>query len=146
MRALLLELRPTQLENLGLAGALQKLAHAYSMRLGITVTTDVKPIVLDIKTEHALLRIAQESLANAARHSSATLISLCLVNEGNRVKLIITDNGEGFAANGGVEGHGLGLHVMQERVEELHGTFDLKTAPGQGTCIAVEVPRENACD
>jgi signal transduction histidine kinase len=146
MRALLLELRPTQLENLGLAGALQKLAHAYSMRLGITVTTDVKPIVLDIKTEHALLRIAQESLANAARHSSATLISLYLVSEGNRVKLTITDNGEGFAANEGVEGHGLGLHVMQERVEELHGTFDLKTAPGQGTCIAVDIPRENACD
>jgi signal transduction histidine kinase len=35
---------------------------------------------------------------------------------------------------------------MRERVEELHGTFDLKTAPGQGTCIAVDVPRENACD
>ncbi len=137
---------PTQLENLGLAGALRKLAQAYSMRLGITVTTDVKPIALDVKTEHALLRIAQESLANAARHSSATLISLCLVSEGSRVKLTITDNGEGFAANEGVEGHGLGLHVMQERVEELHGTFDLKTVPGQGTCITVDVPRENACD
>ena len=137
MRALLLELRPTQLENLGLAGALRKLAQAYSMRLGITVSTDVKPIALDVKTEHALLRIAQESLANAARHSSATLISLCLVSEGSRVKLTITDNGEG---------HGLGLHVMQERVEELHGTFDLKTVPDQGTCIIVDVPRENACD
>jgi len=146
LRALLLELRPTQLENLGLAGALRKLAQAYSMRLGITVTTDVKPIALDVKTEHALLRIAQESLANAARHSSATLISLCLVSEGSMVKLTITDNGEGFAANDSVEGHGLGLHVMQERVEELHGTFDLKTAPGQGTCITVDVPGENACD
>ena len=146
MRALLLELRPTQLENLGLAGALRKLAQAYSMRLGITVTTDVKPIALDVKTEHALLCIAQESLANAARHSSATLISLCLVSEGSRVKLTITDNGEGFAANDNVEGHGLGLHVMQERVEELHGTFDLKTVPDQGTCITVDVPRENACD
>jgi hypothetical protein len=74
------------LENLGLVGALRKLAQAYSTRLGITVTADVKPVALDVKTEHALLRIAQEALANAARHSSATLISLCLASEENRVK------------------------------------------------------------
>lgn len=42
--------------------------------------------------------------------------------------------------------HGLGLHIMQERVEELCGSFDLKTAPGQGTCISVDVRRENADD
>ena len=146
MRALLLELRPTQLENLGLVGALRKLAQAYSTRLGITVTADVKPVALDVKTEHALLRIAQEALANAARHSSATLISLRLASEENRVKMSITDNGKGFAASEGVEGYGLGLQLMQERVEELHGTFDLKTAPGQGTCISVDVPREDAGD
>ncbi len=146
MRALLLELRPTQLENLGLVGALRKLAHAYSTRLGIPVTIDVKPVSLDVKTEHALLRIAQEALANAARHSGATLISLCLVSEEHRVKLTIMDNGVGFAANDGVEQPGLGLHIMRERVEELHGTLDLRTAPGQGTSISVNVPREVAGD
>jgi NarL family two-component system sensor histidine kinase LiaS len=146
MRALLLELRPTQLENLGLAGALRKLAHAYSTRLGIPVTIEVEPVALDVKTEHALLRIAQEALANAARHSGATLISISLASEENWVKLTITDNGVGFATNNGVEGSGLGLHIMQERVEELRGTFDLRTAPGQGTSLSVSIPGEDARD
>jgi two-component system, NarL family, sensor histidine kinase LiaS len=146
MRALLLELRPTELASHGLAGALQKLAHAYSTRLGITVATDVRPIVLDVKAEHTLLRITQEALANAARHSRATLVSLRLASEGDLVTLTIIDNGEGFVAHDTVEGHGLGLRIMRERVEELHGTFDLKTAPGQGTCISIAVPREQADD
>lgn len=146
MRALLLEMRPTQLEHLGLAGALRELAHTYSTRLGITVTTDVRPVALDVKTEHALLRVAQEALANAARHSSATLIALYLASEGDTVTLTITDNGEGFAAQDGERGtqrQGLGIRIMQERVEELHGTFDLTTAPGEGTRIAVVVPQDH---
>ena len=150
MRALLLELRPAPLEHLGLASALQELANAYSTRLGITVTTDVRPVTLDVKTEHALLRIAQEALANAARHSNATLISLSLTGAGTMVQLTITDNGQGFdahdGANGAVDandvpGYGLGLRIMQERVEELHGTFALTTEPGQGTRVAVSVPQ-----
>jgi signal transduction histidine kinase len=141
MRALLLELRPTELANLGLAGALQQLAHAYSTRLGITVTSDVSPLALDVKTEHALLRIAQEALANAARHSGATLVSLRLAGEGDIVTLTITDNGEGFVTDDAVAMHGLGLPIMRERVEELHGTFELTTVPGQGTCISVAVPQ-----
>ncbi|MFI5273171.1 MAG: histidine kinase [Ktedonobacterales bacterium] len=146
MRALLLELRPTQLEHLSLADALRKLAEVYGSRLDITVTAEVTPVALDARTEHALLRIAQEALANAARHSAATLISLGLLSDGDSVRLTISDNGEGFAAPDGVTGHGLGLHLMQERVEELRGTFALTTARGQGTIIAVSVPREDAHD
>lgn len=142
MRALLLELRPVQLENLGLAKALQQLAQAYSTRLGITVTTDVRAVVLDIKTEHALLRIAQEALAHAARHSHASIITLCLMNDENSAKMSISDNGKGFTIDAGAEGYGLGLQLMRERIEELHGTFDLKTALDQGTCITVFVPME----
>lgn len=149
MRALLLEMRPSQLEHLGLVGALRELAHTYSTRLGITVTTDVRPVALDVKTEHALLRVAQEALANAARHSSATLIALYLASKGDKVTLTITDNGEGVTAQDGERGteqHGLGIRIMHERIEELQGTFDLTTAPGQGTAIAVVVPREHADD
>lgn len=146
MRALLLELRPTQLEKLGLAGALKELAHAYSARLGITVTADLQPVTLDVKAEHALLRIAQESFANAARHSGASIISLSLGEQGGLVQLTIVDNGEGFSREQERAGHGLGLHLMQERVEELRGTFDLQTAPGHGTTITVHLPIGGACD
>jgi signal transduction histidine kinase len=149
MRALLLELRPTELASLGLGGALQKLAQTYSTRLGITVTADVGPVALDVKAEHALLRIAQEALSNATRHSSATLVALRLASESEMVTLTISDNGEGFVADDNqdsVEGHGLGLRIMRERVEELGGTFELKTAPGQGSRISVAVPWEHADD
>ncbi|HEY7342776.1 MAG TPA: sensor histidine kinase [Ktedonobacterales bacterium] len=141
MRALLLELRPTELENLDLAGALRKVAHAYSTRLGIDITTDLAPVTLDVKAEHALLRIAQEALANAARHSGATLISLTLKDTGNTTTLTVTDNGEGFDTDAGMEGYGLGLRIMRERVEELHGIFDLKTASGQGVRITISLPQ-----
>ena len=146
MRALLLELRPTDLENLSLEGALRKLVQAYSARLGITITTDVRPVALSAKPEHTLLRIAQEALANAARHSGASLIALSLVSEGDRVTLTITDNGEGFALHDGLGGYGLGLHIMRERVEELHGTIEVTSAPGQGTTIVANLPQESAND
>ncbi len=146
MRALLLELRPTQLEELGLAGALQKLAHMYSVRLGVTVSADVEPVSLPVKTEHALLRIAQEALANAARHSNADLISLCLAARADEATLTVQDNGDGFDAQAIEEQHGLGLHLMRERVQELHGVFTLETAPGKGTCIVVTLPLEEVHD
>lgn len=146
MRALLLELRPTELENLDLAGALRKLASAYSARLGIAVTANAQPITLDIKTEHALLRIAQEALANAARHSGATMISLDLSSVESSVTLTITDNGVGFATETGADHHGLGLRIMRERAEELHGTFDVASALGQGARISVTLPREYSHD
>ncbi len=146
MRALLLELRPTQLEELGLAGALQKLAHMYSTRLGITVSADIAPVSLPVKAEHALLRIAQEALANAARHSNASLISLCMAAKPDEVVLTIQDNGYGFDTQAIEEQHGLGLQLMRERVQELHGALTLETAPGKGTCIVVTLSLEEIHD
>src|SRR5215469_9618409 len=96
MRALLLELRPGQLEQPGLAAALEELARAYRTRLGITVTTSFAPVQLDAKAEHALLRIAQEAFTNAVRHADATTLTLCLQPLPDAVEFIITDNGKGF--------------------------------------------------
>jgi two-component system, NarL family, sensor histidine kinase LiaS len=146
MRTLLLELRSTELENLGLVGALQKLASTYTARLGINVTTDLRPVAVDVKAEHALLRIAQESLSNAARHARATEVSLSLAGYSGNALLVVSDNGDGFfsppdrAAERSQGGNGLGLRIMRERVEELHGTFELSTTPGLGTRIAVALP------
>jgi signal transduction histidine kinase len=146
MRALLLELRPSQLEDHGLVGAIQSLAQQYSIRLGITVTTDLKPVKTSIKGEHALLRITQEALANAARHSTASSISVSLIEQDGQVTLTIADNGEGFSLEAESARHGLGLQLMRERVEELHGSIDLQTAPGQGARIVASIPREDAND
>jgi signal transduction histidine kinase len=147
MRALLLELRPTQLEQLGLPAALEDLAVAYRARLGIEVTTQIQAVSLPSHIEHAILRIAQEALSNAARHADATVVTLALRPQEETITLTIVDNGQGFEPNLSDKGqHGMGLFTMQERVQELHGTFELKSALGQGTQIHICLPREEEHD
>lgn len=142
MRALLLELRPTNLEQLGLREALEELATAYSTRLGIVVSTQLAPLRLEARLELALLRIAQEALSNAARHSNATEISLVLALEGEKVIFTLKDNGQGFQVDDEGQRHGLGLRLMEERVQELDGTLALLSTPGQGTTLEVHLPLE----
>ncbi len=147
MRALLLEMRPPQLEGLGLVEALQALAEAYTSRLGIAVTTSISPMAaLSASTEQTLLRIAQEALSNAARHANATLMSLSLAPREQKVCLTVTDNGRGMNLEESGKAHGLGLRLMQERVQELRGSFMLDTAPGQGTRLEICVPQEEEHD
>ena len=146
MRALLLEMRPPQLEGLQLAEALEALADAYTSRLGISVTTTVLPIALSAKTEQTLLRIAQEALSNAARHANATVITLSLAPQEQMACLTVTDNGQGMSLDESSKTHGLGLRLMQERVQEHNGSFLLDTAPDQGTRIQICVPQEEEHD
>jgi two-component system, NarL family, sensor histidine kinase LiaS len=140
MRALLLELRPPQLEQGSLTENLRDLTTAYRTRLDITITTDIADVSLPASAEHALLRIAQEALANAVRHANASAITLSLVPHTGQVELTIADDGMGFEPNGQDVQHGLGLRLMRERVQELNGTFQLISNPGKGTHIQVCLP------
>ena len=146
MRALLLELRPMQLEALGLTDGLKELAIGYTTRLGIIVHAEIAPVQLNAKVEYALLRLSQEALANAVRHANATDIKLALLSHEKHVTLTISDNGSGFNPDENKIQHGLGLRLMQERVQELNGTFTLESTPGQGTCIHICLPEEHRCD
>ncbi|HEX6777263.1 MAG TPA: histidine kinase, partial [Ktedonobacterales bacterium] len=140
MRALLLELRPAQLEHLGLAEALEDLATAYRTRLGIAVTAAIKTAPLPAAVEQAILRITQEALSNAARHADATAIILELQLQEQTITLTISDNGQGFEPARDDTQHGFGLRSMQERVQELGGAFLIESAPGQGTRVQVTFP------
>lgn len=140
MRAMLLEMRPTELEHLSLAEALKELVRIYSQRLDISVQADVEALTLDARSEHALLRLAQEALSNAVRHADATYITLGLHTTTQMVHLTIIDNGKGFTPAMGEQQHGLGLRVMRERVEELQGTFTIQSLPEQGTTITITLP------
>ena len=146
MRALLLEMRPPQLEGLTLAEALEALAEAYTSRLGIAVTTSIAPVNLSATVEQALLRITQEALSNAARHANASLIALSLAVRDRMACLAVADNGRGMDPNARGTTHGLGLRLMQERVQELQGTFVLETAPGRGTRLEICLPQEGKHD
>ena len=143
MRALLLELRPVQLEELGLARALEELALTYSTRLGINVHVDIQAVSLPEQMQDTLFRIAQEALTNAFRHADATSITLELRSSQDHVEFVIIDNGKGFEQLEERVEHGLGLGLMQERVQELGGVLSIHSTLGEGTRIAISIPQEN---
>jgi signal transduction histidine kinase len=138
MRALLLELRPTALEDRGLVPALAELCEAYEVRAGVSVRAELELVALGPAEEQAVLRIAQEGLSNAVRHSEADRIRVRLRPDAGGAELTVADNGRGF--DGRVNGHGLGLRLMAERVRELGGSLAVDSAPGRGTELRVLLP------
>lgn len=139
-RALLLELRPTALdERRGLAPALAELCSQVEARVGLKVGCDVEPVGVGPAEEHALFRVAQEALTNAARHSDAELVRVRLrAADGAGAELEVEDDGQGFDL--ARPGHGLGLRLMAERMTELGGTVRVDSEPGRGTRIVARVP------
>ncbi len=140
MRALLLELRPTTLDEKGLVPALEELASNYSTRLGVKVDAELEPVSLAPAAEVAALRIAQEGLANAIKHAHATTIRLGMHRAGEFAEISVTDDGDGFVPNPNGAGQGLGLRLMRERVDELDGTLTIESREGGGTTVSAKLP------
>jgi signal transduction histidine kinase len=140
MRALLLELRPTTLDEKGLVPALEELASTYSARLGVKVDADLEPVTLTPAAEVAALRIAQEGLANAIKHAHATTIRLAMHRRGGTVEITVSDDGRGFVANENGAAQGLGLRLMRERVDELGGSLTISSRAGEGTTVSATLP------
>jgi signal transduction histidine kinase len=93
---------------------------------------------LSIGSKQTLFRILQEALANIARHSEGTHVSIKLVSRGDEVSMVVKDNGKGFSADEVTRG--IGLHSMRERAESLGGSMVLTSASGEGTSISVRIP------
>jgi len=140
MRALLLELRPTALDEKGLVPALEDLCQAYEERVGVRVVKELELVRLDSASEHAVFRVAQEGLANAARHAEAGEIALRLHPREGGAELVVADNGRGFDRRRNAGKHGLGLKMMAERVQELGGSVAIESRPGRGTEVRVRLP------
>jgi signal transduction histidine kinase len=146
MRSLLLALRPVALEEADLAGAIEGVCHAYSDRLGIAVRAefglaDAGPAGLPPAVEHAVLRVTQEAVANAARHAGASQVTVRLHADGRHAWLEVADDGRGFdVAAAPADTGGLGLHTMRDRVTELDGRLTIDSAPGEGTRVRACFP------
>jgi signal transduction histidine kinase len=141
MRAMLLELRPIALEEAGLADALEELCQAYRSRLGIPVSALIdQPLNLSPPIEHAVFRVAQESLGNAARHAEPHAIDVRVTVAEGRVAMTISDDGQGFDPATMTGLRGMGLQLMRERIGELGGTVEVTSAPGRGTTVSAELP------
>ncbi|GGY37003.1 histidine kinase [Streptomyces omiyaensis] len=138
-------LGPAALEHDTLPDALEKTVGAWAERTGIrarfTPTGTAHPLHDEVAA--TLLRIAQEALANAERHSGATRAGVTLSYMGDEVVLDVRDDGRGFdpAAPPVPGAHGgFGLAGMRARAERLAGALAVESAPGEGTAISVRVP------
>lgn len=133
--------RPPILDEAGLVTAIQNLAHEINSEHGpdIEVHTDVRFGRLEPMLENALYRIAQESVANACRHSKSDRIELRLVQIGDRVRIETQDWGVGFDPQT-VDENRFGLAGIRERARLLGGEATIQSAPGQGTRVTVELP------
>ena len=141
LRHMIFELRPPELEKLGLAAALQARLASVENRVGLKTELRCDEVGdLPLAVADGLYRIAHESLANSVRHARATKISLCLERLEDDVILEILDDGLGFDIDAGRSKGGLGLRGMEERAAKLGGSLSIKAEQGRGTLIRVRVP------
>ncbi len=144
IRDVMADLRPPVLDDYGLVAALTWLGTEFSTRTGIRVAIDgVEPEPrLAAAVEVSLYRIAQEALANVAKHARADHVVVSLHSEKRMVRLVIEDDGQGFdpqhVPTPGTHG-GWGLSIMTERATAAGGSLRAESSPSHGTRIIVEV-------
>jgi signal transduction histidine kinase len=140
VRGLAVELRPSALDDFGLAAALERLTRSFAEQTGITV--DFEAALADQRlpdeVETALYRVVQESLTNVVKHAQASRVSVLLTRGGGSVKAVIEDDGRGIEER--TRGEGFGLVGMRERLALLGGRLALESSREAGTTIAAEVP------
>ncbi|HWX43796.1 MAG TPA: GAF domain-containing protein [Solirubrobacteraceae bacterium] len=151
LRALITDLRPAALDELGAQAAVEALAERAS-RMGIEVDVSIElargdemPTHAQIarhtpELETAIYRIVQEALTNAAKHGSARRAVVEIREVRETVHLEIRDDGAGFDTSG--ETSGFGLLGMRERVELLDGTLQIDSAPGRGAIVRASFPSQ----
>lgn len=135
MRTLLLELRPTALNNVALTDLLHQLAEAVGGRSRVPIIVTIQGEEdLPVEVRVAFYRITQEALNNVAKHAEATQATVFLTMNFDRVELFIQDDGQGFQVNA-VSGKCLGLNIMRERADEIRAKLTIQSQPGQGTIV-----------
>src|SRR5665648_1258506 len=146
MRSLLLELRPTALEEAELADLLRQLVEANSVRSRIQIDLTLEGgehVPRSLKVP--VYRIVQEALNNVIKHSDAEHVSVRLVADEQGVRLAVSDDGRGFDPATVTSDH-LGLSIMSERARALEGELELETAHGEGTRVLVTWPTGQVSD
>jgi len=142
------ELRPTVLDDLGWIPAIRFLADGVARRANLTIKIKTKLAGrLPGPIEIALYRIVQEALTNAAKHSKATQVCICIARKNRILSCSIEDDGVGFdmrAVSSRGKPRGLGLIGMQERLNGIAGTLSIDSARGRGTRLLIQLPTEVA--
>jgi signal transduction histidine kinase len=141
LRSLVFELRPPDLERDGLCGALRK--HVELLRRLQPIEIDLEldaDLELEPARDRELLRIAQEAIHNSLRHAQAQHLAVRLQRQDGRVLLEVEDDGVGFdPAERALRATHLGLTSMEERAERMGGRLEIRSAPGSGTRVRIDV-------
>jgi two-component system, NarL family, sensor histidine kinase UhpB len=142
-RDVMADLRPPALDDFGLVSALRAHAESFTARTGIEVHVagGTAPPELSGIGQTALFRIAQEALANVAKHAGATRVDIELHADADGAELGIADDGAGFDLERAQGGPGWGLKTMRERAEAVGATLRIESRPGEGTVLSVRLPR-----
>jgi PAS domain S-box-containing protein len=142
VRDLVRNLRPIQIEQLGLTDSLRdlvdKVAQSTSVRINVRIE-DVDDVIKGDSATH-LYRIVQEALNNLIKHSGAGQANVCLERDITCVRFRLSDNGGGFEVNDASVRGGFGLTNIAERAQILGGTMRIESLPGAGTRLVVELP------
>src|SRR5256714_3115088 len=141
------ELRPAALDDLGLQTALSNYVEKWSEHSGITTdfhSHGLQKQRLPPPIETAVYRIVQEALNNILKHARAERVSVILELRNNQLLAIVEDDGHGFDVEAvkfaSVDGSGLGIMGMQERVASLDGNLEIESRPTRGTTLVTRIP------
>jgi NarL family two-component system sensor histidine kinase LiaS len=144
LRALLVDLRPSNIIQHGLADALQALCDEWGKthRVRIDCSIVLGGGYIPAGIEDVIYRVAQESISNVIKHAHATAIDMSLVKGQRQITLSVTDNGAGFdPENASDEGH-FGLMSMHERARSVGGTITIESETARGTTLRLVLPLE----
>ncbi len=145
LRRVVVDLRPPALDELGLNHALQQsLADLSSDGVTCNFSQDGKQTRLQPSVEISVYRAVQEALTNIRKHADASRVDLSLHYEDDRLIVMVSDNGKGFdlahTIDNAISVGNMGLLGMRQRVEMLGGEIDIKTQPGAGTTVIINLP------
>ena len=134
------QLRPTALDDHGLLPALATHVRRFAAQTGIQADLKTRGEAADLgpDEEIAIYRVAQEALANVARHAEARRVQIDLDTSGSALELRVRDDGRGFESGG--RRRGLGLDGMAERARLVGGELAIESVPGTGTELVMRVP------
>ena len=145
LRFISYDLRPPELDTLGLDAALEDFCEEFAHRTRLTIDCSIDPLpTLPDAIRISFYRFLQEALTNAVKHGKANKMKVKLSYNGKKIFLTVTDNGQGFLTSTTVdasnESLGLGLLGMKERFEQLDGSLQIESTAGEGATLTATVP------
>lgn len=139
VRAIAYNLRPLNLDRLGLTAVVEEMIVNVSRAVGIQFAADIEPLddLFSKEDEISFYRVIQESVNNVVKHSGATKANVEIWRADGHLHAAVRDNGRGFGA---AAPPGFGLNSIAERVRMLGGTHAISSTPGEGTALNIRVP------